>query len=242
MFAEYVEVAKRHRLQPVHRREHSAVLLRRELRHRVGGERHRCLPLGPGEAGRVAVYGGRGGEHDAPDALVTRREKNVQCPTDVDLARRDRILHRARYRRQRSLMEDDLAPADGVVDALVASQIALDQLNLVLDAREVVAVAGREVVEDPDLVTAGEQFLNEVRADEARPTCDEDAHGSARIAAGRRRLAGPRSALGRALAARLAGRTAVDIFTVAMIHVTLRRAEAAQRPLAPRSDSVEVSS
>ena len=49
-------------------------------------------------------------------------------------------------------MEDDLAAADRVVDALVALNVALDQLDLAGEAGEVLAVARREVVEHADVV------------------------------------------------------------------------------------------
>ena len=70
-------------------------------------------------------------------------------------------------------MVDDLAPADGVVHALVAAQLALDDLDV--EPVEVRAVAGREVVEHAHLVAALEQRANEVRADEAGAAGDEDA-------------------------------------------------------------------
>ena len=65
-------------------------------------------------------------------------------------------------------MEDELDAADGVVDALVAPQLALDHLDVVLEPGEIPAVAGREVVEHAHAVTALEQRPNEVAADEPR--------------------------------------------------------------------------
>ena len=45
-------------------------------------------------------------------------------------------------------------------------------------AREVLAPAGREVVDDPHLVAAREQRVDEVGADEAGAAGDESAHGA----------------------------------------------------------------
>ncbi len=70
-------------------------------------------------------------------------------------------------------MVDDLDPADGVVHALVAPQLALDDLDV--EPLEVRAVAGREVVEHAHLVAALEQPAHEVRADEAGAAGDEHA-------------------------------------------------------------------
>ena len=68
-------------------------------------------------------------------------------------------------------MEDDLDAADGVVDALVAAELALDDLDV--EPVEVRARAGREVVEHAHLVAALEQRAHEVRADEAGAAGDE---------------------------------------------------------------------
>ena len=68
-------------------------------------------------------------------------------------------------------MVDDLDAADGVVHALVAAQLALDDLDV--EPVEVRAAAGREVVEHAHVVAALEQRAHEVRADEARTAGDE---------------------------------------------------------------------
>ncbi len=75
-------------------------------------------------------------------------------------------------------MEDDLAAADGVVDALVALDVALDQLDVVAELGEVLAPAGGEVVEHAHLVAVVEQALDEVRADEPAAAGDERPHGA----------------------------------------------------------------
>ena len=71
-------------------------------------------------------------------------------------------------------MEDELAAANRRVDALVAPQLALDQLHV--EPVEVLAAAGREVVEHAHVVAALEQRPHEVRADEARAARYEDCH------------------------------------------------------------------
>ena len=71
-------------------------------------------------------------------------------------------------------MEDDLDAANGVVDTLVAAQLALDDLDVVLDSGQVRAVAGGEVVEDADVVAALQQRMHEVAADKTGSAGDED--------------------------------------------------------------------
>ena len=180
--AEDVEVAQGHGLEPVHRREHAAVLLGGELRDCVRRQRLRSDAFGPGQARGIAVDRRRGGEDEPADALVTGVEQHVQRPSDVDLARRDRVLYRARHRRQRPLVEDHVAAADGVVDALVAAQVALDELYVAVDLGEIAAMTGREVVEDLHGVPARKQLRHEVGADEAGTSCHQDAHFGARLA------------------------------------------------------------
>jgi hypothetical protein len=77
-------------------------------------------------------------------------------------------------------MEDDLRAAHCVVHALVAPQLALDDLDA--KTGDVCARARREVVEHSDLVASLEQCLHEVRADEPGAAGDEDlrAHFTAR--------------------------------------------------------------
>ena len=74
-------------------------------------------------------------------------------------------------------MVDDLGAAHGVVHALVAAQLALDDLDV--EPFEVRAVARGEVVEHADVVAALEQGADEVRADEAGAAGDEHARHQA---------------------------------------------------------------
>ena len=172
---EDVEVAQRHRLEPVDLMEAEAVALGCELRDGVRRQRRDELELRAGKRVRVAVDRRRGSEDDTPDALVSRREKDVERSLDVDGTRRQRIVHGARNGRQRPEVEDDLGPADGVVDALVAAQVAFDDLDVVLEPFEVGTPAGGEVVEHPDVVALLQQRANEVRPDESCTACDENA-------------------------------------------------------------------
>jgi hypothetical protein len=62
------------------------------------------------------------------------------------------------------------------VDALVAAQLALDDLEIVGDVEEVAPIAGGEVVEHADVVARREQAAREVGADEAAAAGDERLH------------------------------------------------------------------
>src|SRR5581483_12375332 len=77
-----------------------------------------------------------------------------------------------RHRAERAEVEDGVDAADGVVDALVGAELALDDLDV--EPAQVRAAAGREVVEHANGVAALEQRAHEVRADEAGAAGDED--------------------------------------------------------------------
>src|SRR5262249_35171724 len=79
-------------------------------------------------------------------------------------------------RREGALVKDDLDPAGRGVDALVRAQVPFDELHVVLEAGQVCAAAGREVVEDADLVAAREERPHDVRPDEPAATRDESLH------------------------------------------------------------------
>ena len=71
-------------------------------------------------------------------------------------------------------MKDDVAALDCVRDALVALDVAFDDVDVAGEAGEVLAVAGREVVEDADVGAVCEKALDEARADESGAAGDED--------------------------------------------------------------------
>jgi hypothetical protein len=59
-----------------------------------------------------------------------------------------------------------------MMDALVATKISLDQLELAFEVRQIASLARGEVVEHTHLVPVGEQPLDQVGADEASSACD----------------------------------------------------------------------
>ena len=73
-------------------------------------------------------------------------------------------------------MEDDVA----VVDQLGEHRLVADRVDRVVEARvfgellDVVDAAGREIVDDEDLVAARDAGVGEMRADESRAAGDEN--------------------------------------------------------------------
>ena len=73
-------------------------------------------------------------------------------------------------------MKDDLTPSNRGVHALIALDVALDQLDLVAEREQVRAIARREVVENPDLVALRAQMPRKVRADESAASRYQRSH------------------------------------------------------------------
>src|SRR5207248_5551484 len=102
-----------------------------------------------------------------PRALVTCRQEHVQRSFDVDGAGRQRVLNRARYRGQSALVEDDFDSAHRAMDTLVAPELTFHHLDLSVQFAQIGSVAGREVVDDANLIAPLEQGPDEVRPDES---------------------------------------------------------------------------
>ena len=79
----------------------------------------------------------------------------------------------------RELKDRAGAPAlDELGDGRGVGDVALDELGAVLQGgREVLAAAGRKVVEDDDLLAPFDQGVDQVGSDEARSACDQRWHG-----------------------------------------------------------------
>jgi hypothetical protein len=71
-------------------------------------------------------------------------------------------------------VEDELGTANRVVDALVAAQLAFNDLDI--ESLQVAADPGREVVEYAYVVASLDEMSDEVRADEAGSTGNQYLH------------------------------------------------------------------
>ncbi len=127
---EHVEVPQRHGLEPIDGGESARVLLGGQLGHGVGGDRLRHQVFTFGHGGVGAVDRRRRSQHNAPDGVVARRQKHVQRARDVGLVRGERILHGAWHRGQRCEVDHEIHALNGVVGALVAAHVALEDLDV----------------------------------------------------------------------------------------------------------------
>ena len=104
-----------------------------------------------------------------------RRLEHLDGAGRVDEVRRHRIGDRARHRRPRREVDDRGRVAHHLVERVGIEDGALDERDV--EVAQVVAVAGREVVERDDGLTGPAQAAAEVRADETRASRHDDAHG-----------------------------------------------------------------
>jgi hypothetical protein len=74
-------------------------------------------------------------------------------------------------------VQDDFTAADGRMRALIALDVAFDELDVLEHAVEVLSASGREVVQRPHVVAFGQQAVDQVRPDESATPCDQDLHG-----------------------------------------------------------------
>ena len=116
------------------------------------------------------------GEDDARSGCASRLE-DVHRADDVDLGVEDGPLDRGADVGLGGEMQDDVRPKLGSerLDGRIAD-VELVELGA---GGEVVARAGREVVDDVHLVPAREQRIDDVGADEAGAACDERTHYAA---------------------------------------------------------------
>jgi hypothetical protein len=77
---------------------------------------------------------------------------------------------RARDRRQGRLVKDVVHAFDRASAGVRIPDIAFDEFDSPGKVREVLALAGKEVVQDADLMVAFQQLFNNMRADESRPS------------------------------------------------------------------------
>ncbi len=171
---EHVAVAKRRvpgSVEPVVRGQ---VLLARKLRRPVLGEGLARRRLG-GRLGALSVDGAAGRGEDDAGPVLARRLEEPDRPEHVHLAvevgARDRHAHVGLRGQVQAGLRAGLA--EDLLDGLPVADVGDDQLGARID---VLRLAVGEIVEDDDLVAAGDKRVDDVRADEARAPCDDRPH------------------------------------------------------------------
>jgi hypothetical protein len=94
----------------------------------------------------------------------------------------ERRLDAAGHRGDGRFVEDQLDAADGALDHGGVGNVALDEFDVVLHAVQVGQLAGRKVIEHAHSIAPLRERMNEVRADEARSTGDQNgSHGTSAV-------------------------------------------------------------
>src|SRR4029453_1451618 len=119
---------------------------------------------------------GGGGVADPPDPGLDGGQEQVQGAGDVDLVGGAGVGHRAGHRGQGGQVVDDLGPGHGLGPGRRVAEVALQHLEVAVDAVEVGRLAGGEVVQHPDGVAVGDERADEAGPDEAVPAGDQDVH------------------------------------------------------------------
>ena len=170
-----VRVAERDEREVVLGVVEERVQLPRALADAVGAHRVRRMGLGRGKLFLLPVHrAARRDEEDAADVRLTRGLEEVDRAEDVDACVEQRVGDRAAdvhlrgvmAQRGRTLVADEL---DG---------LRLDHVELV-KARlrvQVLALAGREIIDHEHVVAGGDERVDDVRADEPGAARDQDLH------------------------------------------------------------------
>ena len=179
--AEDVEVPEADRLHAVAAAEHVGVQLVHQLGHRVRRQRLADDILDLGQAGMVAVGRARRRVDEALHPGVARRHQHVEEAGIVGGVGGERVFQRARHRAERGLVEHvvdartDLVTGDEITDvaALEAEVLPALGTDAGLHLRQILFMAGGEVVQPDDALVEQEQGLDQVAADEAGGAGDE---------------------------------------------------------------------
>src|SRR5712692_4550564 len=125
---------------------------------------------------RLPISRRRSGEDDALDLQFFCSHQNIKRPLDVDLVRFDGVLDRAWHGCSRGEVQHVFRFVHGFPHYLNVRDAALDESNLVADFRQVVFLAGRDVVEYDHAMAAADEFVYRIRADKAGAARHEVAH------------------------------------------------------------------
>ncbi|MNM78171.1 hypothetical protein D3C81_900620 [compost metagenome] len=112
-----------------------------------------------------------GGEQHALNALFTHGLAQIEGADEVALVGRYRVIHRSLHRRHSGQMRHRLAAPHRFTQASGVGDIAFEQLHR---RRQILALAGGQVVQHPHLEALCQQGIGQMRADEAGAAGDED--------------------------------------------------------------------
>ena len=172
---EHVEIAQADGFEAVALREHLRIELVHVLGEPVGRERPADHLFDLRQRRVIAVNGARARVHETRGARFARRDQHVEKPGDVGFAGGDRVIDRARHAAERRLVQHQLGAGAGLAAGVERADVALDQAEVAParlahrrgELRQVLAPAGREVVEPDHALIEREQAREKVRADEA---------------------------------------------------------------------------
>jgi hypothetical protein len=152
-------------------------MLAGELRDGVGRKRGGIHLLMLRKGYGVAVDRRAAGEDHAANTTIARRLEDVQRAVHSHLVRRDRIFHRSRNRWQRSLVEDHIHPLHRLANDMIGTDIPFDLLDPVGDITNIIALAGREIIEHAHAIAALKERAHQIASDKSGTAGYETEHG-----------------------------------------------------------------
>ena len=175
---EDVKVPQKDRPKTIEVGEDLPVVLAREFRDRIGGERSRrhCLAFGEG---RVVAVDRRGGSrHNRRNAALLCGPEGIEGSGHVHPVRLQRVCHGSGNRSDGRLVKDAVRPGTGVDEQVEVGDAPLDEGHpgVACEVLDILMPPGGEIVDDHDLVVVARQPLREVGPDEPRPACDDVTH------------------------------------------------------------------
>ena len=169
----HIRIAQRRVRQPMQRMERPQINLGCELGRAVGRNGQCRGVLGGGYQIGITVDGAASrSEEEAADAVLHAGLQQRRSPQQVHAGVEHGVLDRSTDARLGGLVDDRFRPLDR--EELVQPGRVDVHLVEARPGRQLLDVAGRQVVQDHHLVAGAEQPIGDVRADEPRPAADQD--------------------------------------------------------------------
>lgn len=122
----------------------------------------------------VAIHRRAGGEQHALDPSLAHGFADVQRADEIALVRAHRIVHRGLHRRHGGQVRHGAATGHCLGDHSRIGHVADDQFDLGIIQRQIAALAGGQVIENPHGMALGEQGVSQVRTNETGTTGDQN--------------------------------------------------------------------
>ena len=123
-----------------------------------------------------SVDRGRSREDDSPNAIPGGGTHHLDGAVLVDVVRQSGLAQRPRNGRNRGLVEDHVGTGHRRVQGVSVEDACLGHGDCIAEPSQPGVLAGREIVDDTDVVAPRQETIDQVVSDEARAAGDERPH------------------------------------------------------------------